>query len=122
MQVSKKKINQDLQQEINNTFAQLIADINTCEKAKQFLEDFLSETEFVALSKRLTVAYSLDKGLSYEQIKKELQVSSATIASVQSAMQNGSKGYAIALQYVKAEDFANKWSEKIGKIFSKKTV
>ncbi len=120
MQVSRKQIDQSLEQEIREAFAQVVADLKTREQALQFLHDFLSETEFIALTKRLAIALSLEKKMSYEQIKNQLQVSSATIASVQSAMAKQPKGFEIALRLAKAEEFALKWSQRIGNLFGKK--
>jgi uncharacterized protein YerC len=120
MQVSKRKINKQLEQNIKQVFCQVITDINAQEKAAIFLSDFLTETEYIALAKRMAIMLYLDKGLSYEQIKKELKVSSATIATVQSAIEKKAKGYEMALQFIKAEEFANKWTGKISGIFGKK--
>jgi TrpR-related protein YerC/YecD len=120
MQVSKQQLKPSLEKEIKNMLAQVIADIPNKERALVFLEDFLSETEFMALSKRLAVVLYLSKGKSYEDIKREIKVSSATIASVQSALSSKSPGFSIALQYIKAEEWATKWSEKISNVFGKK--
>ena len=100
--------------------AQIISDISSKEKALIFLEDFLSETEFMVLSKRLAVMLYLSNKRSYEDIKKEVKVSSATIASVQNALNRNSPGFSLALQYLKAEEWANKWTEKISSLFVKK--
>ncbi|PIP52834.1 hypothetical protein COX08_04345 [Candidatus Beckwithbacteria bacterium CG23_combo_of_CG06-09_8_20_14_all_34_8] len=119
MQISRKQIDQNLELQIKDVLAQVISDIKSKDQALQFLQDFLTNTELVALTKRLAVALSLDKKMSYEQIKKQLQVSSATIASVQSAMQKQPKGYEIALRLAKAEEFAIKWSQKLNGLFEK---
>lgn len=65
------------------------------------------------MSKRLAVAYWLKKGRSYENIKQNLKVSSATIASVQENFKKG--GFQIVLKKLEAEEWANKWSVKIKK-------
>lgn len=120
MQISKQKVDKQTQNQIQKMLAQVIADIKDQDKAMVFLHDFLTETELVALSKRLTIAFYLDKGMSYEQIKKELKVSSATVATVAEEMKKNHDGYQLALSYIKAEEFANKWTEKITGIFGKK--
>jgi len=119
MQISRKQIDQNLELQIKDVLAQVISDIKSKDQALQFLQDFLTNTELVALTKRLAVALSLDKKMSYEQIKKQLQVSSATIASVQSAMQKQPKGYETALRLAKAEEFAIKWSQKLNGLFER---
>jgi len=122
MQVSRKQIDQNLEKQIKKTLAQVIADIRDKDQALQFLQDFLTNTELIALTKRLAVALALDKKTSYETIKKQLQVSSATIASVQSAMQKQPKGFEIILRLAKAEEFADKWSQKVANLLSKNKI
>lgn len=120
MQISKKKINPKIQKEINDMFAQVIADIGNKEDALIFINDFLTDTEKVALAKRLAIIFYLDKGMSYQQIRKEIGVSSATIASVQSCIEQKSPGFLLSLQYLKAEEWAGKWTSKLTGIFGKK--
>jgi len=119
MQVSKRELSIEFEQQIKEIFAQLIADLPNKDKAQQFLQDFLTETEYIALAKRLTIMLYLDKGRSYEDIKKEVKVSSATIASVQKAMEKAKPGFVLALQYMKAEEWASTWADKITGFFGK---
>ncbi len=65
------------------------------------------------LAKRLAIAYWLKKGRSYNNIKNNLKVSSATIASVQSKTDN--PGFQMALKNLEAEEWANVWEKKIKK-------
>ncbi|MFV1916917.1 MAG: YerC/YecD family TrpR-related protein [Patescibacteria group bacterium] len=116
MRTSDEKINPSLKNQITRTLAQAISDIKTLEEANTFLEDFLTYSELEALSKRLAIAYWLKKGRSYSNIKTNLKVSSATVATVQSMM--GSEGLQLALKKIEAEEWANKWAEKIKKFVS----
>jgi uncharacterized protein YerC len=86
-------------------------------KMEVFLRDFLTEGEFEGLSKRLAVSYWLKKERSYENIKENLKVSSATIASVSEMMKK--KGFEMALKNLEAEEWAQQWSEKIKKFVRK---
>jgi uncharacterized protein YerC len=117
MQVSKKKLNKTIEKQINSIFHQLVVDIKTSSEAETILSDFLTETEKQVLSKRLAIAIFLDKGRSYENIKNTLKVSSATIASVQEQM--GDPGVQMALQKVKAEEWADEWAGKISSFVGK---
>lgn len=117
MQVSKKQLNRTIEKHIFSIFYQLITDINSTSEAKTLLADLLTDTERQVLAKRLAIAIFLDKGRSYENIKNTLKVSSATIASVQEQM--GNPGIQLALQKVKAEEWADDWSEKITGIMSR---
>lgn len=119
MQISKRQINPEFEKKLKVTLAQLIADIANQEKAQDFLKDFLSETEYVALAKRLAIMMYLNKGRSYEEIKDEIKVSSATIASIQSLLEKKSKGIRLAVKLIKAEEWATKWTDKISGFFGK---
>jgi len=59
----------------------------------------------------------LKKGRSYSNIKQNLKVSSATIATVQSQIHK--TGIGLALKKLEAEEWANVWAEKIRKFVRK---
>ena len=113
MRISKNIVNRHLQQELFRTLYQLVADLKKPEDVEKFFKAFLSETEHVTLSKRLAVAYWLDKGRNYSNINQNLKVSSATIAGIQENMKVDS--VKLALQHIKAEEWANIWSQRIQK-------
>lgn len=113
MRTSSLKLNQSLKREIQRTLAQVICDIKTPEEAGEFLKDFLTDAELEVFAKRLSVAYWLKKKRSYTNIKNNLKVSSATIADVSSQMDK--KGFILAVKKIEAEEWANKWVEKIKK-------
>ena len=117
MQVSKKKLNSNIKKQIDEIFLKLIVDTDSVNEAKTIFWDLLSETEQQAVVKRLAIAIFLDKGRSYENIKSFLKVSSATIASVNEKM--GDPGMVLALQKVKAEEWADDWSKKISSLVGK---
>jgi len=111
MQVSKQQVNSILERQVEKAWYQLVADIKNPEEAKLILGDLLSETEELAIIKRLAVGYWLTKKRSYENIKGNLKVSSATIASVQQEMKR--PGWKLALKKMMAEEWATKWEEKL---------
>ena len=113
MRVSDKNLNPSLKKQIRQTFEQAIIDLKDRNELSIFLNDFFTDSELEAFSKRLAIAYWLKKGRSYSNIKENLKVSSATIASVQSQM--GEKGLKLALEKIEAEEWANQWAEKIKK-------
>ncbi len=117
MRSSDKKVNSFLSSQINKIFFQLIVDIKALKDAEVFAKDFFSEIELENFTKRLAIAYWLKKGRSYENIKDNLKVSSATIASV--AETTKKEGMVLALKKLEAEEWASKWSEKIKKIVGK---
>ena len=115
MQVSKKKINPRIKKQIFSLFYQVVDDLKSPQEIKDFLEAILTKTELEAIVKRLAVAHYLERGRTYENIKKTLAVSSATIAAVQDQIAKN-KGFGIALEKIKPEEWANKWAKKISQL------
>jgi Trp operon repressor len=92
----------------------LLADLKKTEDVETFLKDFLTPAELIVLSKRLAILWSLHQGKSYEEIKKEFNVSSATIATL--AENRHRLGITKALSTLKLDDWADKVAQKIMKL------
>jgi len=117
MRISQEKINKNLQKEILGIFFQLIADLKTPQESKVFLDDLLSPIEVEAIAKRIAIAHYLVRGRSYQNIKDNLKVSSATIAAVDKM--RSSKGLQLALKKIEAERWASEWAGKIERLFKR---
>lgn len=117
MRISDRKLNPSLQNQIIKTLAQLIVDLKDNNEADTFLEDFFNKAELETYAKRLAVAYWLKKERSYTNIKENLKVSSATIATVEKLMKK--PGFLLAIKKIEAEEWANVWAEKIQKFVRK---
>lgn len=113
MQLSKKKINRNLEKQITEMMIGVLSEINNPGKMSEVLQDLLTEAERTALMKRLAIAIYLDKGRNYEDIKNNLKVSSATIASVAESL--GNPGFQEVIRRIKAEEWATEWTTKISK-------
>jgi len=113
MRTSSKNINPSLRKEIETLLSQVVSDLRDLNETRLFLEDFFNESELEVFIKRLAIAYWLKKGRSYNNIKDNLNVSSATIATVQSMMEK--PGFKLALKKIEAEEWANQWAERIKK-------
>lgn len=113
MRTSDSNINPSLKKQITKTLAQTIADIKSAPEAEGFLKDFFTKAELETFAKRIAIAYWLKKGRSYANIKKNLKVSSATIATVQE--QSTTSGFNLALQKIEADEWASQWADKIKK-------
>lgn len=111
MRTSEHKLNPSLKNQILKIFSQTIADLKDFNSADVFLNDYLTKSEHESLAKRLAIAYWLRKGRSYSNIKRNLKVSSATIANVQSMMDK--PGFRLAIKNIEAEEWANVWSKRI---------
>jgi len=113
MQVSKKEVNKEIEKKIFNALYRVLADLKKPDEIKAFLEDVLSETERIVVAKRVGIAMYLSKNKSYEAIRTDLKVSSATIASVQKWLEQGGEGLGLALKTVEADEWAGEMTEKI---------
>jgi uncharacterized protein YerC len=80
-QVSKRKLDPELERKIFHYFFLTLSSLNKKELEK-FLDDFLSPTERTMLAKRLAIALLLSKGYDYRQISQVLKVSICTVGSV----------------------------------------
>ena len=113
MQLSKRKINRNLESQLRKMFLGVLAEIKSPREIETILEDLLTETERTVILKRLGIAVYLDKGRSYEDIKNNLKVSSATIASVAETL--GNPGFQEVVKRIKADQWAEETSGKIMK-------
>ncbi|OGM29309.1 hypothetical protein A2801_02180 [Candidatus Woesebacteria bacterium RIFCSPHIGHO2_01_FULL_41_10] len=111
MRTSRKQINKILQKQIRHTLVQALADMKSPEEIETFVNGFFTEAEIETFSKRLAIAYWLKKGRSYTNIKENLKVSSATIASVQEQIEK--EGLQLAIKKMEADEWANVWTERI---------
>ncbi len=107
---------QGLQKQISKTFFQTLEDLKSQENLALFFADFLTEKEHDSLIKRLAIAYWLHKKRDYENIKTNLNVTIKEIEEVEKKLD--SNGYKLALKYIEAEEWSNKWAEKFKKLAS----
>ena len=117
MQVSKKKMKATLEKKLFFMLWQLITDLKNPKEVELVWSDLLSKTELTTVAKRLAVAYWLSKKRSYENIKQNLKVSSATVAEVQRNLKK--PGWKLAMQKITADEWANVWEQKIKRVFKK---
>jgi TrpR-related protein YerC/YecD len=83
------------------------------EECKKFLRDLLTDAEFKELTNRWKVAHLLDQKIPYTKIEKQTGMSSATIARINKALNNGMQGYRLALDRMDDKELpASKASEK----------
>lgn len=117
MRTSDRKLNPSFKNQLVKTFAQTLVDLKDPKEINTFLEDFFNDSELETFTKRLAIAYWLKKGRSYSNIRENIKVSSATIASTEKLMKK--PGFALALKKIEAEEWANVWAEKIQKFIKK---
>ena len=115
MQLSAKLLSKQQLNTVSQQFHTLIADLKNPNEVETFLKDFLSETEYLVMVKRLAIAQDLITGKSYEEIKKDLRVSSATISGVSEILPK--KGMKLALKKIKVDEWATQATIKIQSFF-----
>lgn len=69
-----------------------IIKIETIEECEEFLNDLLTFKEINAISQRLKAAELLLKNFTYDEVMKNVSISSATLSRVSRCIQQGS-GY-----------------------------
>ncbi len=75
-----------------------ILNLQTLEECYAYFEDICTVKEILDMSQRLDTAILLSKGLSYQKIAEQVEVSSATIGRVSKCLNYGSGGYQKAIQ------------------------
>ena len=118
MQISKQRVNAILERQLFQTLYQLFADLKTPQEVEAVLKDILSDVELTTVAKRLAVAYWLANGRSYNNIKDNLKVSSASISDIQQGLKR--PGWKLALAKVTADEWATHWEQKIKKMIGQK--
>jgi uncharacterized protein YerC len=111
------QMNKTIESQVYKILFQVLANTKNEIEIEQLLAALLSPSELQALAKRLAIGVFLDKGQSYQHIRDTLKVSSATIAGVAENMNK--KGMQLALQQVKAEEWADMWSIRISRALEK---
>ncbi|MDZ7586353.1 MAG: Trp family transcriptional regulator [Patescibacteria group bacterium] len=119
MQISKKNVNKTIEKRIFKALYQVLADLKNPKAVEVFLNDVLSKTEKMVLAKRLGIAWYLSKNKSYEGIRKDLKVSSATIATVQRLAEKDSQGLTLAIKTIEADEWAGEMADKVKKSVEK---
>lgn len=76
--VSKRKINKDLERDLQEQLSFIVVSLTNKEEVNIFLDEFLTDEEKLMLGKRLILYMLLYKGLTNTQINNALSVSHET--------------------------------------------
>lgn len=80
-----------------------ILNLQTIDECYDFFEDLCTVKEIQDMSQRLETAALLLKGLSYQKISEQVNISSATIGRVNKCINYGSGGYKLAIERLEKE-------------------
>ena len=72
---------------------QSFLNLETIEECYAYFEDLCTVKEIQDMSQRLDTAILLSKGISYQKIAEQVEVSSATIGRVSKCLNYGTGGY-----------------------------
>jgi len=92
------------EREIIHKLEKSLALLNSRKSVHEFLPLLFSPTEKERLAKRLEIIKRLRRGVSYREIKKELEVSDNTIAQMSNALKEASPQALITVDRLLAED------------------
>ena len=77
---------------------QTILNLKTIDECYAYFEDLCTIKELNDMAQRLEVAILLSKGLSYQKITEQVDVSTATIGRVSKCLNYGTGGYKTTLE------------------------
>ena len=77
-----------------------ILSLKTTEECYDFFEDLCTMKEIADMAQRVETASMLLKGRTYEQIVKDVEISTATISRINRCIQYGSGGYRDTIEKV----------------------
>ena len=80
---------------------EIILGLETVDECYKFFEDICTIKEVLDMAQRFDVACMLDEGKNYQDISKEVNVSTATISRVSRCLNYGSGGYRDAIARLK---------------------
>lgn len=116
-QVSKRYLDKQVEERILDLFWNSLSSLSTKEKVALFLNDLLTQTEKIMLSKRLAIAFMLMKGQDYPTINERLKVSDATIWNVKTSLTLGGKGYKMAIEQIMNKEKWEKFWQDLDNLF-----
>ncbi len=117
-QVSRRFLHKDVEQRILDLFWVSLSLLPTKDKVSVFLEDLLSPTEKLMLSKRLAIAFMLLKGYDYPSINDKLKVSDPTIWNVKMNLSYRGKGYRMVIEEIMKKEKWDKFWEDFDHFFT----
>lgn len=116
-QVSKRFLNKKAEERILDLFWTSPSSLSTKEKVALFLNDLLTSTEKLMLSKRLAIAFMLIKGYDYAAINNRLKVSDATIWNVKTSLTLRGKGYRMGIEQIMNKEKWEKFWQDLDNFF-----
>ncbi len=94
----------DFHSESVDRLFQTILNLESVEECYAYFEDLCTIKEIRDMAQRLETAILLSKGLSYQKIGEQVDISSATIGRVSRCLNYGAGGYRTAIKKLGIEE------------------
>ncbi len=118
-QISKRFLSKKVEERILDLFWTSISSLSTKERVALFLDDLLTPTEKLMLSKRLALAFMIMKGYDDPTINERLKVTDATIWNVKTNLTLGGKGYKMGIEQIMNKEKWEKFWQELDNFFQK---
>lgn len=101
---------------IESLFRESLIYCSNTETVQNFIADLLTPTEKIVLSKRLAIAYLLEKGFSYETIEDILKVTSSTVGTISLMLKHRGTGIRTIFNKVQRNRQVKNILEELGEL------
>lgn len=81
-----------------SNFCAVLSMLRRKDDIQRFLKDLMNRQERMMFIRRVQIAKMLDRGATYDEIRKKLRTSTTTIAKVQRWLEFGREGYKRAIK------------------------
>lgn len=115
-QVSKVKLDKELEHELYKQFWYSLAKINNSAKSSDFFSDMLTDTEKLMLAKRFAAAILIIRGKSPTEIRSAIRLAYSTIGSISSWVKNAKPATKNILEGLSKEKNLDSVFDKIDEI------
>lgn len=111
-QVSKRFLQKQVEDRILDLFWTSLTTLSTKQQISLFLDEFLTPTEKIMLSKRLAIAFMLMKGYDYMSINERLKVSDQTIWNIKTTLHFRGNNYKrVVTEIMRREKWGKLWND-----------
>ena len=114
--VSKRKLNKDLERDLEEQLSFIISSLTSKEEINVFLDEFLTKEEKTMLGKRLILYVLLYKGLTNAQINNALSISHETTRVYREVFEKKPEVFINLLKRLINRENSKEFWKKIGKI------
>lgn len=99
--VSKRKIDSNVEKQLNDCLVGIIRDLNNTSDTEKFLDSILSSTEKIMIAKRIAVAFLLKYNIEWKAIGKTLKITPETIFRHKLWFESHKEGFEIVFRKMK---------------------